>query len=220
MRSGQPKQLLRIGSMTVLGHTITRILRVQSVRRLVIPAADDLAGQVADIATACIEASGRKEEVELTMVPGGAERMHSVGNGLDALAGSGTGLVMVHDAVRPCFPLDAVERALHTAEQYGAAILGVPARDTVKLVDEEHRITATPDRNKVWLAQTPQVFRLEVLVQAYARSGEGGLAATDDASLVEAAGFEVRVLEGSHDNIKITYAPDLVFAEHWLKHNP
>ncbi len=219
MDSGQPKQLLQIGAMSILGHTITRILRVAAVRHLVIPSSADMADTVHGIAAKCIETARRTGQVKLDVVPGGKERMDSVGNGLQALQGSGVELVMVHDAVRPCFPLDAVGEALRLAASEGAAILAIPARDTVKLVDQSGRITGTPDRRNVWLAQTPQIFRIQVLLNAYKKAAGTGFAATDDASLVEHAAHPVRVVEGSPDNIKITYSADLFFAEQWLKHN-
>ncbi len=219
MDSGQPKQLMQIGALSILGHTITRILRVEAVRHLVIPSSADMADTVHGIAAKCIETARRTGQVMLDVVPGGKERMDSVGNGLQALQGSGVELVMVHDAVRPCFPLDAVAEALQLAASDGAAILAIPARDTVKLVDESGRITETPDRRNVWLAQTPQVFRIEVLLNAYKKAADTGFVATDDASLVEHAAHPVRVVEGSQDNIKITYPADLFFAEQWLNQN-
>ena len=219
MDSGQPKQLLQIGTMTILGHTITRILRLEAVRHLVIPSSADMADTVHEIAAQCIETARRTGQVMLDVVPGGKERMDSVYNGLQALEGSETELVMVHDAVRPCFPLDAVGEALRVAASDGAAILAIPARDTVKLVDESGRITDTPDRRNVWLAQTPQVFRIEVLLNAYKKAAGTGFVATDDASLAEHAAYTVRVVKGSQENIKITYPSDLFFAEQWLKHN-
>ena len=219
MDSGQPKQLLQIGSMSILGHTISRILLVDAVRYLVIPSSADIADTVHEIAANCIETARKTGQVMLDVVPGGKERMDSVSNGLQALEGSGVELVMVHDAVRPCFPLDAVAEALRLAASDGAAILAIPARDTVKLVDESGRITGTPDRRNVWLAQTPQVFRIEVLLNACNKAAGTGFIATDDASLVEYAGHPVRVVEGSQDNIKITYPADLFFAGQWLKQN-
>ncbi len=219
MASELPKQMLELGSMTILAHTITRILQVDSVRHLVIPASVDLAGKVAEIAEECIASAGKRGKVALRMASGGRERMHSVGNGLNKLAQTDAELVMVHDAVRPCFPLGAVNEALEVAHAEGAAILGVPARDTVKLVDDARQITSTPDRKRVWLAQTPQVFRLNLLQEAFQIAEKSGFTATDDASLAEFAGYPVRVVEGSHENIKVTYASDLIFVENWLKQN-
>jgi 2-C-methyl-D-erythritol 4-phosphate cytidylyltransferase len=216
MDSGLPKQLMLIGGTTILGHTISRILQIPQVRHLVIPATGDIRDKVCDIAAGCIAAAGLTEKVRLDVVGGGKERMDSVGNGLQILDRSGVELVMVHDAVRPCFPLDAVARAIRVAASEGAALLAIPARDTVKLVDGAGVVETTPDRRRVWLAQTPQIFRTAVLAKAFEMARQSGFAATDDASMAERAGFEVRVVEGSPDNIKITYPADLFFAEQWL----
>jgi 2-C-methyl-D-erythritol 4-phosphate cytidylyltransferase len=216
MASGLPKQLMLIGGTTILGHTITRILQVPQVRHLVIPASADIRDKVRDIAAGCISAAGMAGEIRLDVVAGGKERMDSVGNGLKVLEKSGVELVMVHDAVRPCIPLKAVARALEVAATDGAALLAIPARDTVKMVDEAGVVTSTPERRRVWLAQTPQVFRTHVLAMAYETARESGFVATDDASVAEHAGFQVRVVDGCPDNIKITYPADLFFAEQWL----
>ncbi len=216
MDSGLPKQLMLIGGTTILGHTIARILQIPQVRHLVIPASGPIRDQVRDIAAGCIAAAGLTGEVLLDVVAGGKERMDSVGNGLQALQKSGVALVIVHDAVRPCFPMDAVARALEVAASDGAALLAMPARDTVKMVDEEGVVESTPDRRRIWLAQTPQVFRTDVLARAYEVALKNGFNATDDASVAEHAGFPVRVVGGSPDNIKITYTADLIFAGQWL----
>ncbi len=219
MDSKLPKQMLQVGSMTILAHTITRMLQVESVRQLVIPVSDDLAGDVAEIAEKCLESAGKTGEVDFRMTSGGRERMHSVGNGLHELEQTDVELVMVHDAVRPCFPLASVNQALQVANEEGAAILAVPARDTVKLVNEIGQITATTDRNRVWLAQTPQIFRINLLMDAFQKAEQSGFIATDDASLAEYAGYPVHVVEGSQENIKVTYPSDLIFIENWLKKN-
>lgn len=216
MDSGLPKQLIRIGGTTILGHTITRILQVPQVRHVVLPASDDIRQEVRDIATGCIDATGMTGKVCVDVVAGGKERMDSVGCGLQILEKCSVALVMVHDAVRPCFPLDAVVRAIGVAANDGAALLAVRARDTVKMVNEAGLVDATPDRRKVWLAQTPQVFRTDVLVNAYEIARHKGFTGTDDASLAECAGFPVSVVEGDPDNIKITYPTDLFYAEQWL----
>ncbi len=217
MDSELPKQMLQVGSMTILAYTITRLLQIESVRYLVIPVSADLAEPVAEIADGCLRIAKKTKKVNLKLTAGGRERMHSVGSGLLELAETDAELVMVHDAVRPCFPLMAVNEALETANAKGAAILAVPARDTVKLVNDSRRITATPDRSRVWLAQTPQVFRTKILIDAFEKAKNDGFVATDDASMAEYAGYPVHVVEGSHDNIKVTYPSDLFFVENWLK---
>ena len=219
MNSGLPKQMLEIGGVTILGHTINRILAIDTIRHLVIPASDEWFDLSLQIARRSLEQSRKGDLVQVDVIPGGSERMFSVKNGLSKLRDIKMDVVMVHDAVRPCFPVDAVNRLVMEAMHKGAAILAVPARDTVKLVDDDRRITSTPDRSKVWLAQTPQAFRREVLFDACEKACADGFLATDDASMAEFAGYAVHVVEGCQENIKITYPADLLFAEKWLELN-
>ncbi|MBP3192027.1 2-C-methyl-D-erythritol 4-phosphate cytidylyltransferase [Natronogracilivirga saccharolytica] len=219
MGGGTPKQFLEINGMPLLAHTIRRILKISCLRKVVIPSSPDLSERTRDIAHEGLESSGLSGSVDIAVVAGGDERMDSVRNGLHALKDDDITMILVHDAVRPCFPLDAVEQAIDEARTSGAAIIAVPARDTVKMVDGNNVITSTPDRERVWLAQTPQVFRKELFVRAYDKLGDKAYLATDDASVVEQAGYPVRVVHGTHDNIKVTYRPDLQFAGIWLKAN-
>jgi len=149
------------------------------------------------------------------IVEGGKERQDSIKNGLDSLDGA-TDIVVVHDGVRPFIEREVLEETIREAGKYGAAIAAVPVKDTVKEVDEGV-ISRTVPRQALWLAQTPQTFRYELIRAAYDHAEESGLRATDDASLVEAMGKEVRIVMGSYDNIKITTPEDLVFAEAIIK---
>jgi len=136
-------------------------------------------------------------------VPGGATRSESVRNALDAAPEAS--VFVVHDAARPLVTVELVRRCLDALEGYDGVVAAVPVTDTVKVV-EGGDVIRTPDRGQLWAAQTPQVFRAEVLRQA---SGE----ATDDASLVEAMGGRVRVVEGMPENLKVTTPLDVRIAE-------
>lgn len=146
------------------------------------------------------------------VVAGGAERADSVRAGL-AAAGD-VALVAVHDAARPFVSADVIERVVAAAARHGAAIAAVPAIDTVKLASAGGVIASTPPRDSAWLAQTPQVFRTELLRAAHAAHGQR--AATDDAMLVELLGAPVHLVSGDTDNRKITTADDLRWAEWFL----
>ncbi|MEX0679918.1 MAG: 2-C-methyl-D-erythritol 4-phosphate cytidylyltransferase [Balneolales bacterium] len=212
-----PKQLQELHGTPVLAHTLSRILKLESVRFLVIPTSTEIYQKTLHIVTRCLEQSGKSGQVEVEVVIGGSERMHSVKNGLDWLSKMDVELVLVHDAVRPCFPLEAVEEAVCKAIKEGAAILAIPASDTVKMVDDHFCVERTPARNSAWLAQTPQVFRIEILKEAFEKADKAGFIGTDDASLVEFAGYPVYVVPGNRENIKITFPSDLYFAEKWVK---
>jgi len=148
-------------------------------------------------------------------VVGGKERQDSVRAGLAALP-AGTALVAIHDAARPCVRPEAVRRVIAAARADGAALLAAPVRDTIKRV-VAGRVVETPPRAECWAAQTPQVFRVELLREALAKAEAEGLLGTDDAQLVEALGVPVRVVPGDADNLKVTDAEDLAQAERWLR---
>ena len=156
----------------------------------------------------------------VAVVAGDVERPLSVRNGLRALAEAGTwDLVGVHDGARPLITCEDVGRAVDVLVGDNAldgVVLGVPSNDTLKLVDEAGLITETPDRRSLWRAQTPQIFRRQVLYEAYEQDERILRSATDDASLVEARGGRVKVVRGSLENLKITDRSDLLYAEHVL----
>lgn len=146
----------------------------------------------------------------IDVVDGGAERYESVSRAL-ARVKPECDLVCVHDAVRPCIADEWITRVFEAAERTGAAILGVPVTNTLKRVGPNHQITETVARDGLWEAQTPQVFRRQWLLDAYAQRGD--FQATDDAQLVERLGNPVTIVQGSPVNLKITTREDLRLAE-------
>jgi 2-C-methyl-D-erythritol 4-phosphate cytidylyltransferase len=150
---------------------------------------------------------------------GGAERFESVDNAL-ALVKSEIDFIAVHDAARPCVTEEQINLVFSEAALNGAAILAAPIHDTIKRADAQRRILATEPRQGLWLAQTPQVFRRDWLLAAYAARAKLGPDITDDAQLVEAAGHPVHVVESSPLNVKITTKNDLFLAEAVLKSRP
>jgi 2-C-methyl-D-erythritol 4-phosphate cytidylyltransferase len=151
------------------------------------------------------------------VVEGGAERFESVANALARIPES-VDLVAVHDAVRPLGTPEFVDAVFAAAVEHGAALLAVPVADTLKRVEAgTNRVTGTTPRDGLWQAQTPQVFRRDWLLDAYARRAAVPPPVTDDAQLVEAAGYPVVVVPGSPTNFKITTRDDLALAEVVLK---
>jgi 2-C-methyl-D-erythritol 4-phosphate cytidylyltransferase len=153
--------------------------------------------------------------VPVHLARGGAERQDSVAAGL-AMVDPAADLVLVHDAARPFVSLHCIQACVETAAHNGAAIIAVPAHDTIKVVDARNDIVETLDRRTIWLAQTPQVFRADLLRRAYAQACADGYTATDDALLVERLGVTVRVVPGESVNRKITTPDDLAWAESYL----
>ena len=150
----------------------------------------------------------------LAPVAGGAERQDSARAGLAALPGDATH-VAVHDAARPLVRAADVSRVVAAALAHGAAILAEPVRDTIHRV-ADGCIAATPPRAECFAAQTPQVFRIDWLREAYAEAAADGVVGTDDAALVARLGNPVHVVPGDPGNFKITTAADLARAEAWL----
>lgn len=150
------------------------------------------------------------------IVEGGSERQRSIGAALQHPVISNSTLVFVHDAVRPFATFDLYRRVGLAALQHGAAIPGLPVRDTIKSVFDEGVVAATLPRSALRAVQTPQCFLAEVLRKAYTHAAEQGIVATDDSSLVEALGVPVVCVEGDERNIKVTTLLDLVIAEAFL----
>lgn len=159
------------------------------------------------------EARGWVEALDprIRVVAGGATRSDSVAHAVEVLPDS-VDVILVHDAARPLVTEGAVRRCIAAAARGEGAVAGWPATDTLKEVDVEGRIVRTPDRSRIWHAQTPQGFPASVLRSALADPGRRA-AATDDAALVEAAGTVVRMVEGAPDNLKVTRPQDLPVAE-------
>jgi len=143
---------------------------------------------------------------------GGATRQESAFAGLQMVRDD-LDLVLIQDAVRPLVDPDVVRRVAEAAQRFGAAIAAVPATETVKEVAADGRIIATPARDTLWLARTPQGFRKELILRAYAAARRDGYCGTDDAELVERLGEDARVVEDVYGNLKITTEEDLAAAE-------
>ncbi|RZU42887.1 2-C-methyl-D-erythritol 4-phosphate cytidylyltransferase [Edaphobacter modestus] len=209
-----PKQFLSVGGVPVLVRSVKAFLDVPRV----------------DAVCVAVRASERErvkaqmDEYELGarvhVVEGGDSRQESVGNALAALESHEDDIVLVHDAVRPLIDVATIERTIDAVERHGAAIVGLPAVDTIKQVErmaEGAIITSTIPRERIVLAQTPQGARVGLLRRAFAEAETDGFAGTDEASLLERAGIEVAVVPGSAKNFKITQPGDIELAEFYLQ---
>jgi len=152
------------------------------------------------------------------IVAGGAERQQSVLNGLRAMEGTAgeDDVVLIHDGVRPFVTEEILGRATTAARENDGALVAVPVKDTVKVV-ENGVIIATPPRESLWLAQTPQAFRYGVIRAAHEVADTERFLGTDDAMLVERLGRQVRIVPGDYRNVKITTPEDMILAEAFLK---
>ena len=212
MGTETPKQYLPLRDKTVLEHTLDTLLSCQRLAGviLVISPGDER----------WAEMRHRYTGQSLETVTGGAERCHSVLNGLDHLAthAGDDDWALVHDAARPCVRLEDIERLMTTLENTTeGGLLGVPVADTMKRVDEDVCISGTVDRDGLWHAYTPQMFRIGVLRAALQQAIDKGYPVTDEANAMELAGYRPRMVLGSRDNIKITVPSDLALAAFYLQ---
>lgn len=152
----------------------------------------------------------------VALAAGGSERQESVFNGLKSLKSSDDRIVLVHDGARPFIDRRRIAGVVEAADKHGAALLAVPVKDTIKQVDSG-KVRKTLERKSLWAAQTPQAFRLSVILRAYREGADRHFMATDDASLVEEMGMPVVTVSGSYRNIKLTTPEDMIIAEKFLE---
>lgn len=207
MGGSVPKQFLALGGEPLVVHSL-RVLQHSPVIHEII-----LAVPEADLDYCLTDLAVRYGFSKITrVVAGGKERQDSVRHALEHVPVE-TDIVVVHDAVRPFLTLDMVADVVEAARRVGGAIVALPMRDTVKQVGNHHHIERTVDRGPLWLAQTPQAFRRDRLLDAHRKAHADGVRATDDAFLFEWAGHPVVVVEGSGENIKVTRPEDMVIGE-------
>lgn len=211
MRSRVAKQFLIVNEKPVLYYAI-RAFSASSVDEIVIVCGQD------DIDYVKAEIVDKYDFKKVcSVIAGGKERYDSVYEGLKAAAGSD--YVLIHDGARPLISVETIEKGLRAAEEFGACVIGVPVKDTIKVTDETGVVQNTPDRSVMWQAQTPQCFKTGIIMEAYRQFFEkGGLNVTDDASVVELFGdTAVHMVEGSGLNLKITTPEDILIAEAMLE---
>ena len=207
------KQFTTIGGVPVLIRSLQAFAAVDRVSHILVA----VRASEVDRVTALIAESGLAKTV--AVVEGGADRQSSVANALSALKCDDNDIILVHDAVRPLIDSATIERTIDAIEKHGAAIVGLPAVDTIKQVERTADgaiITSTIPRERVVQAQTPQGARAGLLRQAFADAAADGFAGTDEASLLERANIPVSVVAGSARNFKITQPGDIELAEFYL----
>jgi 2-C-methyl-D-erythritol 4-phosphate cytidylyltransferase len=211
MNDPTKKQYLCVEGAPVIVHTLRVFSSCDAIAKIILVVPREDLGYCRD---EFLSVAG--PDTEITLVAGGPRRQDSVYNGLRAVDVDDS-IVIIHDGVRPLVTHDQIKACINTAFKHSACILGLPAFDTLKRVDTTATIVETLDRNTIWLAQTPQAFRYDLIVKAHNHARRKGLTATDDAFLVEQLGREVKIIEGSRRNIKITNPDDLKLARILLK---
>jgi 2-C-methyl-D-erythritol 4-phosphate cytidylyltransferase len=205
-RMNAKKQFLEIAGLPVLVHTVKVMNECQVIDEIIIAVPKDDIESTKELVKDFVKVKA--------VVVGGEERQDSVYNGLKAVeAESVDDIIVIHDAARPLITKEIISSAVMEAKVSKAVIVGVPAKDTIKMVSEDNEVIDTLERNKIWLIQTPQVFHYTLIKEAYDRAEKVGYRATDDSRLVERLGIKVKVVMGSYDNIKITTKEDLHVAQ-------
>ena len=207
MASDINKQYLELNGKAVLAHTIDQFENCPMIDEIIIVTG-------ADEVEYCTEHIWKKYGFSKinSVVPGGKERQDSVYNGLLGISPSAQ-IVLIHDGARPLIRREQIEASIEGALETGACVVGVPVKDTVKICDQNQIILETPSRDTLWAVQTPQTFRYDWILQAYEEGIKNNLQVTDDAMMVEALGYPVKMIRGCYDNIKITTPEDLVIAK-------
>jgi len=206
------KQYLHLAGMPIVARTISVFENAPFIDGILLVTPID---EIPFCREQVVEAHGFRKVLEI--VPGGKERQNSVMNGLRALQGQAGehDVVLIHDGVRPLISAELLRESIDVARGSDGALVAVPAKDTIKTV-RDGVVIATPDRETLWQAQTPQAFRFGVIFAAHQAAEQEGFMGTDDASLVERRGGVVRIVRGDYRNIKITTPEDLVLAEAFL----
>lgn len=205
------KQYLMLENRPILAHTIQKFEDNEYIDEIIVVTRDE-------------EREYCKREVVcrysfnkvVHIVAGGEERQDSVYNGL-MHANKLCDIVLIHDGVRPFIKNDEITECIKAALEYEACVIGVPVKDTIKVIDDTNTIIDTPARNTLWAVHTPQAFAYKLIVKAHENAKKYKQKATDDSMLVEKLGHSVKMIRGSYENIKITTPEDLKIAETFSK---
>lgn len=216
MGAETPKQFLELAGTPIVVHTVRRMASCPMITDIIVATRGDVVGSLET------SLQGEKFKQNVKVIRGGDSRQESVALALQQVP-DGTEIVLVHDAVRPFVTVEQIARVIEEARRCDAAILGIPAMDTVKevkrasLPEDVALIIGTIPRERVVLAQTPQAFRTKLLRDAFASAAADGVNVSDEAGLVERFGHDVHVVLGSERNIKITKPADMELAKFYLE---
>ena len=202
MNMGINKQFIKLEGKEIIAYTIEKFYNNSNIEDIVVVVKED-------------ESEFLKKEIldkynfkNVKIAYGGKERQDSVYNGLKLLDEK-CDVVLIHDGARPFVSDKIIDKSIEEAKEHKAIVVGVPVKDTIKVIDNDKNIVDTPNRNVLWAVQTPQTFDYNILIDAYKDAFKNKFYGTDDAMLVERIGYKVKMLEGSYNNIKITTQEDL-----------
>ena len=212
MKADINKQFLKLGNKEVIAHTIDKFYNNKNIGEIIVVIRED---EAEFFQQNIIDRYGYKN---IKIAFGGKERQDSVYNGLK-IVNINCEVVLIHDGARPFVNNKIIEDSIKCAKECNCAIVGVPVKDTIKIVDDENNVCDTPNRSTLWSIQTPQVFKYSLIMNAHEKAKKDNYYGTDDSMLMEYFGYNVKVVEGSYNNIKITTPEDLKIGEEILKEN-
>ncbi|EQK46593.1 2-C-methyl-D-erythritol 4-phosphate cytidylyltransferase [[Clostridium] bifermentans ATCC 638] len=210
MKKDINKQFIKLKNKEIVAHTIEKFYNSENIDDIVVVIREDEEEYFN---------KNIKEKYGFTNIKvahGGNERQDSVFNGIKMLKKE-CEVVLIHDGARPFVTEDIIKRSINKANEHNAIVVGVKVKDTIKVVSDNGNIIDTPNRSYLWAVQTPQVFKYDIIKKAYEDAYNNNYYGTDDAMLVERIGYNVKMIEGSYNNIKITTQEDLEFGEQILK---
>lgn len=213
MGSKVNKQFIALDNKPILAHTLEKFEESTCIDEVILVAKED---EVEYCRKEIVWKYGFKKVVKI--IRGGKERQDSIYNGIMAL-NENTDIVLTHDGARPFVRMENIRDGIQGVLDHGACVIGVPVKDTIKVTDESKDIHHTPKRSMLWAAQTPQCFWVDLLKKGYQHAIREGIVGTDDSSLVEKVGHNVRMIMGNYDNIKITTPEDLIIGELLINKN-
>lgn len=205
MKIDKSKLLLEINGKTVIERSVEAFLNIDGIDRVIVTARELDIKQFSKLIN----------DERVSFVVGGSTRQESVKNAVMSV--DEADLVIIHDGARPLILKEDIEKTIESAKQFGASAVGVPVKDTIKVIDDNSVVISTPDRSKLFAVQTPQIFSFEMYKKALSKAEQDNMDFTDDCQLIEYIGGKVKMVQGSYDNIKITTPDDIALAENILR---
>lgn len=205
MKTKDSKLLLELDGKTVLERSVQKFLDISDIDEVIVVAREMDIETFANIL----------DNERVSFAIGGDSRQKSVSNAIETI--DDAEFVIIHDGARPLIEIEAIENTIRCAKDYKAAAVGVPVKDTIKVVDKDNFVVDTPNRSILFAVQTPQAFDFKLYKEAMEKAKEDGKDFTDDCQLIEYIGAKVKMVEGDYTNIKITTPDDIITATQILK---
>lgn len=210
MKMNINKQFIKLNNKEIIAYTIEKFYNNKNIQDIVVVLREE------EIDFFKNEILNKYEFSRVKIASGGNERQDSVYNGLKLL-GNNCDIVLIHDGARPFVTNEIIDISIQEAKKQKAVVVGVPVKDTIKVINKDNEIVDTLERNRLWAVQTPQTFEYSILLKAYENAFNDNFYGTDDAMLVERMGYKVNMVEGSYNNIKVTTPEDISIGEQILK---